>query len=111
MKYPPQAIIGGEAAIADRHPPLAAARRSDGYQYQLNTLTISDGFHVKIEPEAYVLQPYGRTSVFSTALWAAPLLEGPSGHLEVVVQPEAAQKRIHHNPSLVIALSNSVGFL
>ena len=108
---PPLVIIGGEAAIPDRCPPIAAARRSEGYQYPSNTLTISDGFHVKIEPEAYVLQPYGHTSVISTALWDAPLFEGPSGHLEVVVRPEATQKRIHHNPSLVIALSNSVGFL
>ena len=31
----------------------------------------------------------GLTSVFSTALWAAPLLEGPGGHLEVIVRPDA----------------------
>ena len=37
------------------------------------------------------LQPYGRTSSFSVALWVTPLLERPGGTLEVVVQLEASQ--------------------
>ena len=31
--------------------------------------------------------PYAHTSIFSVALWAAPLIEGSEGTLEIALQP------------------------
>ena len=49
-------------------------------------------FTSKQHPKTQVLRPYGCSSSFSAALWAAPMLDRPEGPLGIVVQLEAPQK-------------------
>ena len=70
----------------------ASQRRITACQFWRNSVRFDGILADIVYQNSVFLWPYGRSSVFSAALWAAPLLERPGVPLKVIARPLTAKE-------------------